>query len=172
MWDNLQADFQRIYAYTTYKGVARKTFFSATAPGFVAVAGYRLTRWLMLHRIPLVGALIQRLVEAWTGISIPPEAKIGPGLLIHHFGGIIINGDTVMGSDCVLHHGVTIGNRVPGGPSPVIGNRVMIGVGACVLGGITVGDDAEIGANAVVTQTLPKGAVAVGIPAKIVRIKG
>ncbi len=171
MWANLRADFRRAYAHTAYQGALRKTLFTLTSPGFQAVWGYRFTRWLMQCHIPLFGAIIQRLVEVWTGISIPPEARIGPGLLIHHFGGIVINGNTVIGSDSTLHHGVTLGNRVSGGPSPTIGDRVMIGTGAVVVGGIAIGHDVEIGANAVVTKSLPDGAVAVGIPAQIVRVK-
>ena len=171
MWHDLRADFRRTYRQSSYEGTLRKMLFTVTAPGFQAVWGYRFTRWLMHRHIPLIGAVIQRLIEVWTGISIPPEARIGPGLLIQHFGGIVINGNAVIGKECVLHHGVTIGNRVSGGPSPVIGDGVMIGAGAAVLGGITVGHDAEIGANAVVTKSLPDGAVAVGIPAQVVRIK-
>ncbi len=167
----IRADFDRVYAQTSYRGALRKTFHSLCQPGFQAVAGYRFTRWLMKNHIPVIGAIVQRLVEVWTGISIPPETVIGPGLLIHHFGGIVINGNAKLGSFCTLHHGVTIGNRTSGGPSPVIGDRVLIGVGAAVLGGITVGDDAEIGANAVILKPVPEGGIAVGIPARVVRIK-
>ncbi len=171
MWANLRADYRRAYAQTSYQGALRKTLFTFTSPGFQAVWGYRLARWFMHRHIPFVGAVIQRFVEVWTGISLPPEATIGPGLLIQHFGGIVINGSAVIGSDCTFHHGVTIGNRVPGGPSPRVGNRVMVGVGAVVLGGITIGDDVEIGANAVVVASIPNDAVAVGIPARVVRVK-
>ncbi|MBI4387757.1 MAG: hypothetical protein HY582_01775 [Candidatus Omnitrophica bacterium] len=131
-----------------------------------------MTRWLLKHRIPLLGVIIQRLVEVWTGVSIPPAAKIGPGLLIHHFGGIVINGEAVIGSHCDLHHGVTVGNRNSGGPSPKIGDHVMIGAGAKVLGGIKIGNNAEIGANAVVLEDVPDGGVVVGVPARVARIKG
>ena len=168
---NLQRDFERVYDHTGYRGAARKTLHTLTNPGFQAVWGYRLTRWMLHRRVPLVGAIVQRLVEVWTGISIPPEATIAPGLMILHFGGIVINSNATIGEECTLHHGVTIGNRVSGGPSPTLGKRVMVGVGAAVLGGITIGDDAEIGANAVVVNSLPDGAVAVGIPARVVRIK-
>ncbi len=166
----IKADFKRVYSHTSYKGSLRKTLFTLFAPGFQAVAGYRITRWLMQRHIPIIGAVLQRLVEVWTGISIPPEARIGAGLLIHHFGGIVINGDTVMGEQCTLHHGVTIGNRVSGGPSPKLGDRVLIGVGAAVLGDITIGNDAQIGANAVVLRSVPDGGVAAGIPARVVRV--
>jgi len=130
-----------------------------------------MNRWLFKHRIPLIGAVIRRLSEIWSGISIPPDANIGPGLLIYHFGGIMINSRAVLGSNCTLHHGVTIGNRQTNGGSPVIGDRVMIGAGAKVIGELTIGNDADIGANAVVTSSMPDCAVIVGIPARIARIK-
>ena len=171
MWPNLREDFRRAYAQTTYRGALRKWLFTLTAPGFQAVCGYRFARWLYQRHIPLVGAIVQRLLEVWTGISIPPETQIGPGLLVLHFGGIVINGRAVLGRDCTLHHGVTIGNRVAGGASPTLGNRVMLGAGAKVLGGVTLADDVDVGANAVVLASLPAGAVAAGVPANVVRIK-
>ena len=171
IWPNLRRDFQRAYEQASYRGALRKSLFTLAAPGFQAVCAYRVARWLWRGHVPLVGAILQRLAEVWTGISIPPETVIGPGLLIHHFGGIVINGRAILGLDCTLHHGVTIGNRTPGGASPTLGDRVMVGVGAVVLGPITVGDEAEIGANAVVLDALPAGAVAVGMPARVVRIK-
>ena len=170
MWPNLSRDYRRMYAQSTYRGAWRKTLHTLTAPGFQAVWSYRVSRWLMRAHIPFLGAVIQRLAEVWTGVSIPPEAAIGPGLLILHFGGIVINNNVVIGEECTLHHGVTIGNKVPGGRSPRLGNRVMVGVGAVILGDITVGDGAQIGANAVVVQPVPPGGVAVGIPAKTVRV--
>ena len=170
-WSALNADFQRVFSHTTYRGPLRKTVHTLFAPGFQAVATYRIARWLMRHRIPIIGAVLQRLAEVWTGISIPPETTIGPGLLIHHFGGIVINGDAVLGAACTLHHGVTIGNRVPCGPSPKLGDRVLIGVGAAVLGDIIIGNNVEVGANAVVLRSVPDRGVAAGIPARVVRIK-
>ena len=171
MWPNLRRDFARVYQRVGYRGGARKTLHTLTSPGFQAVWSYRVTRWLMHRRIPVIGAILERLTEVWTGVSLPPETTVGPGLMILHFGGIVINGSAVLGADCTLHHGVTIGNRVSGGRSPQLGDRVMVGAGAKVLGDITVGHDAEIGANAVVVTALPDGAVAVGIPARVVRVK-
>ena len=170
-WPNLTEDFDRVYAHTSYRGHWRKVAHTLTSAGFQAVCGYRICHWLVEHRIPIFGEIIQRIVEVWTGVSIPADTTIGPGLMILHFGGIVINSRAVIGRRCTLHHGVTIGNRVPGGPSPRIGDRVMIGVGANVLGGITIGHDVEIGANAVVIESLPDGAVAVGVPARVVRVK-
>ncbi len=173
MWANLRADLQRFCDEDSGQsgGLRKALQVVMTEPGFHAVWAYRVSRWLHLHHVPLIGSILQRFIEVWSGITIPPTAVIGPGLLIYHFGGIVINSQTVMGQDCTLHHSVTIGNRRPGGGSPRIGNRVMIGVGACVLGEFFVGDDAEIGANAVVLDAVPERGVAVGIPAKVIRVK-
>ncbi len=171
MWPNLRRDFARVYHHIGYRGAARKTLHTLTSPGFQAVWSYRVTRWLMHRRIPLLGPILERLTEVWTGVSLPSETRVGPGLMILHFGGVVINGEALLGADCTLHHGVTIGNRVPGGGSPRLGDRVMVGAGAKGLGEITIGHDVEIGANAVVLASLPDGAVAVGMPARVVRVK-
>lgn len=171
MANELREDWRRAYGQSSYAGRLRKILHTLTSPGFQAVLGYRVSRWCLKQPIPFVGAILQRWVEIWTGVSIPAETEIGPGLLILHFGGIVINSRVAMGRECTLHHGVTIGNRHPGGPSPQLGDRVLIGAGAKILGGVRVGDDVEIGANAVVLTDLPDGAVAVGVPARIVRIK-
>jgi serine O-acetyltransferase len=112
--------------------------------------------------------LAQRLVEAVTGIELPPQTTVGPGLRIWHGGNVVLNPKSRIGSHCLLRHGVTIGNLVPQGPCPVIGDRVEFGAYAQVLGGITVGDDARIGAMSVVLQDVPPGATAVGVPATII----
>ena len=170
-WKTIQEDFDQEYQHSTYQGRWRQVLHTLTAPGFQGILAYRISHGLLKHRIPFLGVILQRLAEVWTGISISPATKIGAGLVIYHFGGIIINSQAVLGRHCRLHHDVTIGNRVPGGPSPKIGDRVMIGAGARILGGITIGDDVEIGANAVVLEDVPAGAVAVGVPAKVVRVK-
>ena len=168
MLENVKEDFRLEYQHSTYRGKWRKVLHVVTSPGFQAVAGYRMTHWLANRRIPFLGVIIQRFIEVWTGVSISPQTRIGPGLVIYHFGGIIINQQAVLGSHCTLHHDVTIGNRVPGGPSPKLGDRVMVGAGARILGGVTVGHGAQIGANAVVLCDVPDGALAVGVPARII----
>jgi serine O-acetyltransferase len=114
------------------------------------------------------------LVEIATGISIPFTARIGPGLYIGHFGGIILSPETVLGENCNISQGVTIGQAGREGKqlTPIIGDRVYIGPGAKIFGGIKIGNDVAIGANAVVTKDLPDNAVAVGVPAKIVSYEG
>ena len=99
---------------------------------------------------------------------MPKTARIGPGLRIWHFGGIFVHSDVVIGSNCTLRQGVTIGNRHADGPVPVIGDNVEFGAYAQVLGGIRVGDNCQIGAMSVVLCDVPDGATAVGAPARIV----
>ena len=140
--------------------------------GFQALLVYRIFRWFHEHGIPTqpIRFFVERLTEIVTGISIPAQAQIGKGLRIHHFGGIIIHSETVIGEGCTLYHGVTLGDRGGWGGAPRIGNHVMIGAGAKILGEVTVGDDCRIGANAVVTTSVPPRCLAVGVPAVIKEI--
>jgi serine O-acetyltransferase len=108
-----------------------------------------------------------RLVETLTGISLPKTAPVGPGLRIHHFGGIVIHDEARIGANCTLRQGVTIGDRVAGGPVPVIEDDVDIGAYAQILGGVRIGRGARVGAMSVVLQDVPAGATAVGNPARI-----
>ena len=112
--------------------------------------------------------LRHRIIETLTGISIPKSVEVGPGLRIYHFGNIFIHPAVVIGSGCTLRQGVTIGNRVAGGPVPVLEDDVDLGAYAQVLGGVRIGRGARIGALSVVLQDVPSGATAVGIPARII----
>lgn len=169
MFPNLKYDFQRAYNKTSYKGELRKILISLGSHGFQAVMGYRICRWLILKRIPFLHLIVQRFIEITTGISIPPDVKIGKGLLIMHFGGIIINSNSEIGEHCTIAHGVTIGNKAPGGKSPVIGNNVYLCAGAKVLGEIAVGDNCIIGANAVLVKSVPANSVVAGIPGRVIK---
>ena len=140
-----------------------------------AVWLYRFGRRLDTHPEGLWKRALQmaywplfRIVETATGISLPRTARIGPGLRIWHFGGIFLHSDVVIGSNCTLRQGVTIGNRHIDGPVPVIGNNVDFGAYAQVLGGIRIGDNCQIGAMSVVLCDVPDGATAVGAPARII----
>jgi serine O-acetyltransferase len=112
-----------------------------------------------------------RIIETLTGISLPRSCRIGPGLRIYHFGMIFVHRDAVIGSNCTLRQGVTIGNRTNDGPPPIIEDDVEFGAYAQVLGGIRVGRGAKIGAMSVVLSDVPPGATAVGVPARIIPSK-
>jgi serine O-acetyltransferase len=103
-----------------------------------------------------------------TGIQIPRGCKIGPGLRIYHFGCLVLNPLTVIGKNCTLRHGVTIGNRNEIDDVPVLGDNVDIGAGAKVLGRIKIGNNVSIGANAVVITDVPDDHIAVGVPARVI----
>ena len=126
-----------------------------------------------LIRIPLgiLHLLLSKLMEMNSGITIGVAAKIGRRFTIEHSGAIVVHGNAQIGDDCVIRQGVTIGNRRLEDPfgAPMIGHRVNIGAGAKILGRLTIGDDAEIGANAVVINDVPAGATAVGVPARILK---
>ena len=129
--------------------------------------------------VPLIGSPLRLLVEYLIRIvfssDISCRARIGPGLLIMHGHDIVIGADVSIGKNCKIFNGVTIGNKDTGRSSfhaqPFIGNDVLIGTGAKVLGPITIGDCVKIGANAVVLTDVPNGAVAVGVPARIICCK-
>lgn len=123
--------------------------------------GWRRTLQLRVYRV------LFTIVETATGISLPKEVQIGPGLRIWHFGGIFVNPETVIGAGCTLRQGVTLGNRVEGGPCPIVEDRVEIGAYAQVLGGVRLGHDCRIGAMAVVLRDVPAGCTAVGNPARL-----
>lgn len=115
--------------------------------------------------------IFQILVETILGIGLPKEVVAGPGLKIWHFGGIFIHPHVVLGAMCTLRQGVTIGNIKEGGPVPVIGDNVEIGAYAQIIGGVKIGDDAKIGAGAVVLDHVPARATVVGNPARIVHLR-
>lgn len=178
MFDNWSADLARYSGSTG--GRIRALLFK---PGAWAVTSYRFRRWVYAtRRVGLVQKplnLIAMCVQAWTdvttNIQIPASARIGPGLFIAHTGYIVLSAETVLGRHCTLTQGVTIGHAGGGGrgmKSPVIGNRVYIAPGAILLGAITVGNDALIGAGAVVLEDVPPRGVAVGNPARVVSTKG
>jgi len=127
--------------------------------------GNGATKWLKTR----IYWLLFRLTETAFGISLPKSVKAGPGLRIWHFGNIFIHPEVVIGANCTLRQGVTIGNRNPGGPVPKIGDNVEFGAYAQVLGGVRIGNNCRIGALSVVLEDVPDGATAVGIPARLVR---
>lgn len=108
------------------------------------------------------------------GISIPPDTKIGSGFYIGHFGGIVVNGRSIIGKNCNISQGVTLGqaNRGPNKGYPTLGDNIYIGPGAKIVGAVKIGNNVAIGANCVVTKDIPDNSVVVGIPGKIISQKG
>jgi serine O-acetyltransferase len=140
--------------------------------GFQALAAHRLAHALIARRVPILPAVCRRWAIAACGVDILPRAEIGGGLIIAHGIGLVIGGRTVIGEDCTLLHGVTLGEaRFEELECPRVGDRVTIGAGAIVLGGIAIGDDAVIGAGSVVLSDVPAGCAVAGVPARVIRDK-
>ena len=143
-------------------------------PGIKAVRSHRLAHWCYRHNLKFLARAISQRSRRRTGIEIHPGATIGRRLVIDHGMGIVIGETAEIGDDCLIYHGVTLGGtgKDVGKRHPTIGNNVLIGTGAKVLGPIRVGDNSRIAANSVVLKEIPEDSTAVGIPARVVRIAG
>ena len=137
-------------------------------PCIHALIAYRIGHFFYKHKCFFTARLISQISRFFTGIEIHPGATIGKGLFIDHGMGVVIGETAEVGDDVMLYHGVTLGGtgKHKGKRHPTVGNGVTIGAGAKVLGPIKIGDNAKIGANAVVLKEVPEGATAVGVPAK------
>lgn len=142
--------------------------------GLHATIDYRIAHWFYLRRCFFIARAISQWSKMWTGIEIHPGATIGRRLVIDHGTGIVIGETAEIGDDCLLYQGVTLGGtgKDKGKRHPTLGNNVMVGAGARVLGPFKVGDNVKIAANAVVLETIPPNCTAVGVPARIVRRNG
>ena len=141
-------------------------------PGLHAVWSHRVAhRMWQEPGLRLPARLLSQLTRSLTGVEIHPGATIGRRLFIDHGMGVVIGETSVIGDDVVLFHGATLGGKSMrrGKRHPTVGDRVTIGAGAKVLGPVWIGDDAQIGANAVVVKDVPAGGVAVGVPAQVRR---
>lgn len=150
---------------------ARNTFeVLTTYPGLHAILWYRLAHFLWNKRLKWLARFISTTARWLTGIEIHPACKIGERLFIDHGMGVVIGETAEIGDDCTLYHGVTLGGTSwqKGKRHPTLGDRVVVGAGAKVLGPIEVGNDARIGSNAVVLKAVPEGRTVVGIPGRIV----
>ena len=173
-WADLRADLER------YVTDDRPTVVNLyISPGTLASVHYRVAHWARNGRSPLHFAarlamlVLQPWVPAWSGVEIAPQAIIGPGLYLGHYGPIIV-GDTVLGSNVNLSPGVIIGAAGRGERRgfPVLGDRVYVAPGAKLIGPITVGNDVAVGANAVVTRDVADRAVVGGVPARVISERG
>lgn len=173
MWSNIRADFRR---YTGEKPAARGVFYALADVALWAVATYRIGRWIRgirfgLVRKPLTACYfsLYKFMEILTGIRISVDSEIGPGLMIHNFGGIIIHGK--LGRDCTIVQGVQIVSRgdSKGRGWPTLGDEVYVGSGAKILGPVTIGDRVRIGANAVVMSDVPENAVVMPPESRVIK---
>lgn len=138
--------------------------------GFHAVLYYRVAHFFYKIKLKFIARWISQLGRFMTGVEIHPGAQIGRGLMIDHGMGVVIGETAIVGDNCTIYQGVTLGGtgKDTGKRHPTIGNNVMIGSGAKVLGPFTVGDNAKIAAGAVVLDAVPEGATAVGVPARMI----
>jgi serine O-acetyltransferase len=143
-------------------------------PGLHAIWFHRLAHWLWNRNFKLLARIISHFSRWLTGIEIHPGAKIGRRFFIDHGMGVVIGETTEIGNDVTLYHQVTLGgtSTKKGKRHPTIGNNVVIGAGAKVLGPVKVGDNCKIGANSVVIKDVPPNSTVVGIPGKVVRREG
>ncbi len=143
-------------------------------PGVHAIIYHRLAHWLYCHNLKFLARLVSQWSRHWTGIEIHPGAKIGRRFVVDHGMGIVIGETAEVGDDVLLYHGVTLGGtgKDQGKRHPTIGNNVLIGCGAKVLGPFKVGNNSRIASNSVVLSEVPDDATAVGVPARLVRIAG
>lgn len=139
-------------------------------PGVHAIWGHRINHWLWSRGAKLVARVLGELTRILTGVEIHPGASLGTGLFIDHATGVVIGETAEVGDDVTIFHGVTLGGTSsdPGKRHPTIGDRVVIGAGAKILGPIKIGDDSRIGANSVVVKEVPAGASVVGVPGQVI----
>ena len=165
---DLQAVFDRDPAATSRLEVL------FTYAGFHALLAYRLAHWLRDKRVPFVPRAISQLARWLTGIEIHPGAKIGQGFFIDHGMGVVIGETAEIGDFVTLFQGVTLGGtgKERGKRHPTIGNHVVVGAGAKILGAIRIGDNVKIGANSVVLKSVPPHSTVIGVPARIIKMEG
>ncbi len=142
--------------------------------GYKAVRSHRRANWFFRHNMKFIAIFISQRSRHKTGIEIHPGATIGKGLFIDHGMGVVIGETTEIGENCTLYQGVTLGGtgKDTGKRHPTLGNNVLVGCGARVLGPFKVGDNARIAAGAVVLNEIPPDSTAVGVPAQVVKMHG
>lgn len=170
MFDLIQSIQKRDPANPTFLEV----FFGYN--GFHAVMWHRMTNWLWQHKFKALARFLSNFARIFTGIEIHPQVQIGDRLFIDHGTGLVIGQTAIIGDDVTIYHGVTLGGVGGASPDgkrhPTIEDNAMIGAGAQILGDITIGPRAKVGANSVVISDVPENATAIGVPARILKGKG
>ncbi len=145
-----------------------------TYAGFHAMLAYRIAHRFHTWGVPIIPRVISQFARWLTGIEIHPAAKIGRGFFIDHGMGVVIGETTEIGDHVTLFQGVTLGGtgKERGKRHPTLGNHVVVGAGAKILGGIKIGDNVKIGANSVVLKSVPPNSTVIGVPARIIKTEG
>jgi len=144
-------------------------------PGFHAIFFHRFIHLLWNLNMPFIPRLLSQISRFLTGLEIHPGAKIGKGFFVDHGAGLVIGETSEIGENCVLFHNVTLGGtgKHKGKRHPTLGNNVLVGTGAIILGPVTIGDDVKIGANSFIfMRDVPSNSTVAGIPARIVKRNG
>jgi serine O-acetyltransferase len=165
---DLQAVFDRDPAATSRLEVI------LTYAGFHALLAYRISHWLKAMGIPFLPRAISQLARWLTGVEIHPSATIGTGFFIDHGMGVVIGETAEIGDYVTLFQGVTLGGtgKERGKRHPTLGNHVVVGAGAKILGGITIGDNVKIGANSVVLKSVAANSTVIGVPGRVIKSQG
>lgn len=168
----LQEDIQAVRERDPAARTSLEVFL--TSPGLFALSWHRVAHWLWTWEWFLLARIVSGLSRWFTGIEIHPGATLGRRIVIDHGMGVVIGETAVVGDDCLIYHGVTLGGKIQvsrdeavGQRHPTLGRGVLVGAGAAILGPVTVGDGATVAALSVVLSNVPAGALAVGIPAKV-----
>ncbi len=172
MFENMRADLRAVKERDPAARNSVEVFFLYS--GFHAITRHRIAHFYYKHKLFFLARLVSQFNKFLTGVEIHPAAQIGPGFFIDHGTGVVIGETAEIGSNCTIYQGATLGGtgKDVGKRHPTIGNNVMIGAGAKVLGPFSVGDNSKIAANAVVLDTIPPNSTAVGVPARVVKRDG
>ncbi len=172
MFRTIRQDFQTVFQRDPAAVSALEVLL--TYSGLHAIILHRVAHWLRNLHIPLLPRIVSHIGRMVTGIEIHPAATIGSNFFIDHGAGVVIGETTVIGDDVTLFQGVTLGGtgKERGKRHPTLGSHVVVGAGAKILGGMTIGDNVTIGANSVVLKSVPPHSTVIGVPARIIRVKG
>ena len=172
MWAEIKQDLRAVFDRDPAASSTLEVILSYA--GFHAILAYRVAHRLKVQDIPIVPRLISQLARWVTGVEIHPSAKIGTGFFIDHGMGVVIGETAEIGDYVTLFQGVTLGGtgKERGKRHPTLGNHVVVGAGAKILGGITIGDNVKIGANSVVLKNVPPDSTVIGVPARVIKTQG
>lgn len=170
-WENIRRDYNAVFEKDPAARSRLEVIFAY--PGFHAILLHRINHFLWNSGIPVIPRFLSHVGRFLTGIEIHPAAKIGPGFFIDHGMGVVIGETAEIGENCLLYQGVTLGGtgKEKGKRHPTLGNNVVVGAGAKILGAIKIGDNVVIGANSVILKPVPANSICVGVPGRITRKK-